>query len=106
MPAPGLVDLKRRRRLASRVLLSDAHRGDTARKHLGTQPSSEQEQVALVNRCSNEPAAISFSGVIGDDILLAESVSSEPEPESCCARCLRLLPRSVRLKVDASVELA
>eukprot|EP01048_Picozoa_sp_COSAG05_P024922 COSAG05_NODE_6096_length_1022_cov_1.646804_2_plen_105_part_00 len=104
MPAPGLVDLKRRQRLASRVLLSDAHRGDTACKHLGTQPSSEREQVALVNRCSNEPAAILFSGVIGDDILLAESVSSEPE--SCCTRCLRLLPRSVRLKVDASVELA
>ena len=34
MPAPGLVDLKRRRRVASRVLLSDARGGDTAKKNI------------------------------------------------------------------------
>ena len=31
MQAPGLVDLKRRRRVASQVLLSDTRRGDTTR---------------------------------------------------------------------------
>ena len=31
MPAPGQVDLKRRRRLASHTLLSHSHRGETAR---------------------------------------------------------------------------
>ena len=31
MQAPGLVDIKRRRRVASRVLLSDTRRGDTTR---------------------------------------------------------------------------
>ena len=31
VPAPGIVDLKRRCRVASRVLLSDARRGDTTR---------------------------------------------------------------------------
>ena len=54
MQAPGLVDLKRRRRVASRVLLSDARRGDTTRTRSHERlPSPEQGQDNL----ETEPCA-------------------------------------------------
>ena len=45
------------------------------------------------------------SGVEIDPPPPAETALLELEPDSCCSRCLRLLPRSARLKPDASVDL-
>ena len=92
MQAPGLVDLKRRRRVASRVLLSGTHRCNTAQTRSSERPlSPEQEQDNL----ESEPCA--------DDVILAAPTPPEPEPESCCARLLRLVPRAVRIKFDAYI---
>ena len=43
MQAPGLVDLKRRRRVASRVLLSGTRRSDTARTRSSERPLSLEQ---------------------------------------------------------------
>ena len=54
MQAPGLVDIKRRRRVASRVLHSGTHRGDTARtRSIERLPSPEQghDIVVVVADC-------------------------------------------------------
>ena len=103
MPGSDPVDLKRRRRLASRVLLADAHRDGPARKQQDS--ALAREQVASLVRRPVQATAATPSGDTGDLICLAEPVSPEPERESCCARCLRLLPRSVQLKLVASVDL-
>ena len=95
MPGSDPVDLKRRRRLASRVLLADAHRDGPARKQQDS--ALAREQVASLVRRPVQATAATPSGDTGDLICLAEPVSPEPERESCCARCLRLLPQNPRL---------
>ena len=92
MQAPGLVDIKRMRRVASRVPLSGTHHDDTARtRSIERPPSPEQGQDNLETE--------SYAG----DVILAAPAPPELEPESCCARLLRLIPRSVRIKVDAYI---
>ena len=69
MQAPGLVDLKRRRRIASRVLLSDTSRGDTTKAHsreLLPSPEHGQDNVEV------EPCA--------GDVIVAEPAPSGSEP--------------------------
>ena len=76
MPDPGLVDLKRRRRLASRALLADP-RDTVVSPDLGERSprfSGERRNLERKPRVSVP--------------VLAEPVRAEPEPESCCA-CLR-----------------
>ena len=73
MQAPGLVDLKRRRRLAARVLLSDARGGDTDRaRGRERSPSPEQDR----KNSDNEPLL--------SNAILAEPAPADPEQGSCC----------------------
>ena len=112
MPAVDRADLKRRRRLASRVLVSGSRGGETAkRKHLvdgvwlerlpfnanGTFPP---------NTPGPRRTSLSASGPrVDEDILFAESAQPVPEPESCCAWLLQRSPRSIRVRFDATLEL-
>ena len=72
MPDPGLADLKRRRRVASRALLADA-RVTEKRRNLERKP------------------------VVSVPVL---AVQVEPEPESCCARLLRSISCKVDATVS------
>ena len=87
MPDPGLADLKRRRRVASRALLADA-RVTVASPDQRERPPQFSEKRRNLER---EPA-VSVPVLAGQ---------VEPEPESCCARLLR----SISCKVDATVSL-
>ena len=98
------ADLKRRWRVASCVMLLDSRGGGAARKH--TDPRhSVSEPGPRFNANTDEATAIAPPGETGAGILLAEPARPDPEPESFCARCLRKLPRSIRVKIDATFEL-
>ena len=108
---PGVdADLKRRRRVAARTLVPDAR----ARKHLvdgkkvdvlpfnaGEAYRAHQAHV----RAEREQWVAEGVADYGDEAVCVAEPAETTEPESCCARCFRLLPRSVRVKLDASVEL-
>ena len=97
------ADLKRRRRIASRVLVSGSRGGETDSEAPGPRPRPESE---LVNQLIVKPAETTPPSGTEIGTLLAEPVSQGPEPENWCSRCLRLLPRAVRLMIDASIGLA
>jgi len=78
MPA-DLEERKRRRRQAARTLLADAKPVDSR---------------------SDRETALGETGVV-----LASPAPTEPEPEGCCARLLRLFPRAVRVRFDAVISL-
>ena len=128
MPAVDQADLKRRRRLASRVLVSGSRGGGTTkRKHLvdgvwlerlpfnangpfppntpGTGRASVSESGPHVNEGTGRAGAAASSGEAEADILFAEPAQPVPEPESCCAWLLRRSPRSIRVRFDATLEL-
>ena len=119
MPALSPAELKRRRRVAARDLLSGP-RGTRVtvdpgrKKHLvdgvwvdrlpfnAGEAWAAQRALEEVDRLEIEAAVLASEA--NEDILLAEPAQSDPEPDSCCARLLRRLPRSFRVRLDATCE--
>ena len=103
MQAPGLAELKRRRRLAARDLLSNG--GGESSKTKGNlwlrsrTPRVERSRPPDQDRKDPDREPWPSSPVV------AEPVPAVPEQESCCARLLRWLPRTVRCSVNASIDL-
>ena len=102
------ADLKRRRRVASRTLAP----GSRKKKHLvdgewvDTLPFNAGEEFLKYHAyLKEEKEALEQAVAAGDfedEIYIAEPAR---EPDSCCVRCLRALPRSFRVKFGAEVEL-
>ena len=75
MPVHGRIDLKRRRRLASRTLLSARPDGETNREASGSRPRHESESVPHVDQFIVEPAVTALPSGAEIGILVAEPAS-------------------------------
>ena len=103
MQAPGLVDLKRRRRLAARVLLSDA-RGGPVKPRATIDPGAFRVRTRERSPPPEQERKNPDNESLPSNVIVAEPVSAHPEPESCCARLLWALPRAFSCRFDASFE--
>ena len=115
MPALSPAELKRRRRVAARSLLSGSRGIAVAKKkHLvdgvwvdclpfnACEAWAAQQVLNEVDRLEIEAAVLASEA--DEDILLAEPAQPDLESDSCCTRLLRRLPRSIRVRIDATCE--
>ena len=119
MPALSPAELKRRRGVAARSLLSGP-RGTRVivdpgwKKHLvdgvwvdrlpfnAGEAWAAEQVLNEVDRLEIEAAVLASEA--DEDILLAEPAQPDLECDSCCTRLLQRLPRSIRVRIDATCE--
>ena len=113
MPDLDPVELKRRRRVAARTLLSDLHGSSVAKKkHLvdgvwvdklpfdAGHAWRTQQALLEADRLEVEAWEASSSPRAADaEVLFAEPAQPAPEPDSCCTRFLRSLPRVIQVHI-------
>ena len=104
MPAQGLADLKRRRRLASRDLLSNGG-GSPVKPRVTIDPGAVRTPRVERSRSPDQDRKDPGREPWLSNPVVAEPVPAVPEQESCCARLLRWLPRTLRCSVNASIDL-